>query len=80
MKPPTRKPIAQPVEDHSFNLPAGMVLWKVGDICPQHGAAYQCVRVNGSGAVFQHKNNKSDILHLSNCHDKNFSPANVRRK
>lgn len=64
--PATANDTVSVAADLNYHLPHGMVLWRVGESHPQF-RGYICKSVNASGSVWKLG---SDVLHLSNCHDK----------
>ena len=59
-------PPVLPVGLESYNLPAGMEFWKIGDEIKLEGLIFKCQRVTESGSTFK-SNGKT--IYLSACHE-----------
>ena len=67
---PDRSSLVAPVGgicDYSYNIPPGMIAWKIGEQMNMEGRKWICDRVSASDARFR---SGEKLIHVSNCHDR----------
>lgn len=67
---PARKVKTAIVPDVEYDIPAGQILHKIGNIIQNDGRTFRCIKVSPANAIFQDVHNASKVEHFSNCHDR----------